>query len=226
MKNKKLIIAIDGHSSSGKSTIAKSLAKELNYVYIDTGAMYRAITYKLLTNNIDFDDLDKIEKILKTTRIEFKNIDGTNYIFLDNENVENKIRDLYVSSNVSEVSTISIIRRFLVEKQREIGKKGGVVMDGRDIGTVVFPDADLKFFITADLDKRAIRRKKELESKTKRKFDYKEIRENLEKRDFIDSTRKDSPLKISNNSIIIDTSNLTPDEQLSKIMEYIKKKTV
>ncbi|HHH55075.1 MAG TPA: (d)CMP kinase [Bacteroidetes bacterium] len=221
MEDKKLIIAIDGHSSSGKSTIAKDLAKKLNYLYIDTGSMYRAITYKLLINNIDLNNSKEIENLLKNTQLEFKNLNGTNYIFLDGENVESKIRDLYVSSHVSEVSTISQIRKFLVEKQREIGKKGGIVMDGRDIGSVVFPNADFKFFITADLDKRAKRRKKELEAKTGNNFDINDIKENLEKRDFIDSNREDSPLKIAENAIIIDTSDKTREEQLSEILKYI-----
>ncbi len=224
MNNKKLIIAIDGFSSSGKSTIAKSLAKKLKYIYVDSGAMYRAITYKLLKNNIDFKNIDKIKEILKSTTIDFIIQNGENIIFLDNECVEDKIRSLYISSHVSEVSTIPEVREFLVKIQRKLGEKGGIVMDGRDIGTVVYPNADLKFFIDADIDIRAKRRHLEMEAKTGEKINLEEVKNNLVKRDKIDSSRKHSPLKLADDAIVINTDNMTKEEQLQYIFDIVKKK--
>ena len=221
MKKQKLIIAIDGVSSSGKSTIASSLAKLLDYIYIDTGAMYRALTYKLLKNNIDINDPEQIDRILKNTVLEFKLVDGKNTLFLDSKPVGDEIRSLEVSDKVSDVAKIPEIRKFLVDIQRKTGKNGGVVMDGRDIGTVVFPGADLKFFITADIDERAKRRHKELEAKTGRKHDMEEIKSNLEKRDRIDSAREHSPLKKAGDAIVVNTSNMTKDEQLQYILGFI-----
>ncbi len=224
MNNKKLIIAVDGYSSSGKSTIAKSLAKKLGYIYIDSGAMYRAITYKLLNNNINIKNINKIKETLRNTSIYFVIKNGENKIYLDDKCVEDKIRSLYISSHVSEVSAIPEIRNFLVKIQRKLGEKGGIVMDGRDIGTVVFPNADLKFFINADLDIRAKRRHKELEEKTGDNIDIEEVKDNLIKRDKIDSSRKHSPLKIAENAIIVNTGNMTKQEQLEYILNIVKKK--
>ncbi len=224
MDNKKLIIAIDGYSSSGKSTIAKSLAKKLKYIYIDTGAMYRAITYKLLKYNIDFNDIEKIKEILKNTNIDFIIKNDNNTILLDGECIEDKIRSLYISSHVSEVAVIPEVREFLVKIQRKLGEKGGIVMDGRDIGTVVFPNADLKFFIDADVDIRAKRRHLELETKTGEKIDFEEVKNNLLKRDKIDSTRKYSPLKLADDAIVVNTGNMTKEEQLQYILDIVKKK--
>ena len=223
MNDQKLIIAIDGVSSSGKSTIASALAKKLNYIYIDTGAMYRALTYKFLANNVDIHNPQEIKDILKNTTIKFELIDGKNTIFLDNKPVEDVIRTLKVSDNVSEVSKIPEVREFLVKIQRELGKNGGVVMDGRDIGTVVFPDANVKFFITADINKRAKRRQKELEEKTGQKHEFKEVLGNLEKRDRIDSQREHSPLKIADDAILINTDNMTKEEQLEYVLNLIHK---
>lgn len=225
MNNKKLIIAIDGYSSSGKSTIAKSLAKNLQYIYVDSGAMYRAITYKLLKNNIDLKNIEKIKEILENTKIDFVIQNDENKIFLDNECVEDKIRDLYVSSHVSEVSAISEVRYFLVKIQRELGEKGGIVMDGRDIGTVVYPNADLKFFIDADIEIRARRRHLELETKTGNKIDFDEVKNNLTKRDKIDSSRKHSPLKLADDAIVINTDDMTKEEQLQHILDIVKQKS-
>ncbi len=224
MNNKKLIIAIDGYSSSGKSTIAKSLAKKLKYIYVDSGAMYRAVTYKLLKNNIDFKNIDKIKEILKSTTIDFIIQNGENIIFLDNECVEDKIRSLYISSHVSEVSAIPEVREFLVKIQRKLGEKGGIVMDGRDIGTVVYPNADLKFFIDADINIRAKRRHLEMEAKTGEKINLEDVKNNLVKRDKIDSSRKHSPLKLADDAIVINTDNMTKEEQLQYIFDIVKKK--
>jgi CMP/dCMP kinase len=217
-------IAIDGHSSSGKSTIAKSVAAILGYKYIDTGAMYRAITYKMLSGKISTDDIDAIKNLLNTTSIDFYVEENKNFIVLDGLNVESEIRNLKISEMVSEVSAIAEVRDFLVKKQKELGRGFGVVMDGRDIGTVVIPDADFKFFVTASLEIRALRRQTELEEKSKEKVNYDQILANLKKRDEIDSTRKHSPLKIAEDAIIIDTSHLTIEEQLKKIIDIIENK--
>ena len=217
----RLIIAIDGFSSSGKSTIAKALAKSLNLKYIDTGAMYRAITFKLVLNNIQFDDLVKIEEILTTTTIDFSISNGE--IILDGKCIENKIRGLDVSNKVSEVSTIPIIRDFLVKIQRKLGISGGIVMDGRDIGTIVFPNAHLKFFIDANINVRANRRYEELISKGDTNIKLEDIKANLLKRDKIDSGREHSPLKIAPGSILINTEKLTKEEQLEFVIKEVQK---
>ncbi len=217
-------IAIDGHSSSGKSTIARSVAAILDYKYIDTGAMYRAITFKIISGNIFPDDIEGIKNMLANTAIDFYVEGNKNFIVLDGLNVENEIRNLKISEMVSEVSAIAEVREFLVKKQKELGKGTGVVMDGRDIGTVVMPDADFKFFVTASLNIRAERRQMELEEKTKEKVNYDLILSNLKKRDEIDSSRQHSPLKIADDAIIIDTSHLTIDQQLKIIIEIIENK--
>jgi len=217
----KLIIAIDGHSSSGKSTVAKALAHKLNYKYIDTGAMYRAITYKLLKNKISFNDLDAIISILENTTIDFHVTDNTNEVLLDGVCIENKIRSLVVSNSVSEVATIPEIRKHLVKIQQKISNEGGIVMDGRDIGTVVFPNADFKFFVTADIETRAKRRYEELKSKGDKNVSFEEIKANLQKRDRIDSNREHSPLKIADDAIFIDTGKMTREEQLDFVINKI-----
>jgi cytidylate kinase len=219
---KKYRIAIDGYSSSGKSTIARSLARKLAYKYIDTGAMYRAITYKILVNNINIEETDAIKDTLANTSIDFYVMEDENFIMLDGVNIENEIRSLKVSEMVSEVAALPEVREFLSEKQKELGKHEGVVMDGRDIGTIVMPDADYKFFITASLKVRAERRQKELLEKSDGFVDFDQVLKNLEKRDEIDSTRKHSPLTQTKDSFLIDTSDLTIDEQLNKIIEILK----
>jgi cytidylate kinase len=217
-------VAIDGHSSSGKSTIARSVAAILGYKYIDTGAMYRAITFKIISCNISAGDIEGIKNLLANTSIDFYVEGNKNFILLDGMNVENEIRNLKISEMVSEISAIAEVREFLVKKQQELGKGQGVVMDGRDIGTVVMPDADFKFFVTASLNIRAERRQKELEEKSREKVDFEDILSNLKKRDEIDSSRKHSPLKIAEDAFIIDTSNLTADQQLKLIIDIIENK--
>ena len=229
MTVKKIIIAIDGHSSCGKSTMAKSLAQELGYVYIDSGAMYRVVTlYALrmgLINN-GVPDTKKIIAELKNINITFKWDEnaGKNTTFLNDENVEEEIRRLEVSQNVSPISTIAEVRHEMVRQQRENGKNKGIVMDGRDIGTVVFPDAELKIFMTASPEIRAKRRFDELKQKGV-EVDFAEILENVEGRDQIDSNREISPLKKADDALILDNSNLTREEQLKWTLERVKEKT-
>lgn len=222
-KTKNYSIAIDGYSSSGKSTIAKGLASLLKYKYIDTGAMYRALTLKVLNSGISFDDIASISNLMKNTSIDFVYQNGKNILLLDGQNVEEQIRSLKISECVSEISTIPEVREFLVHLQRQLGKGKGVIMDGRDIGTVVMPDADFKFFITANEKVRAERRFKELSEKNNENIIYEDILQNIRKRDKIDSSRRHSPLKIAENAIIIDTSEMTIAEQLDMILKFIAK---
>lgn len=221
MTQKRYRIAIDGVSASGKSTIAKGLAKKLNYIYIDTGAMYRAVTLKILSSHTDIEDKAKMDKMLRNTHIHFENNEGLNNIYLDGKNVEKEIRTLKVSDFVSEVAKIDEVRKFLVDIQKNYAIEDGVVMDGRDIATVVMPDADFKFFITANIEIRALRRMEELALKSESNLSD-EVLSNLKKRDHIDSTRENSPLQKSEDSIEIDTSNMTKEEQLNFILRYIE----
>lgn len=208
------MIAIDGYSGTGKSSTAKQVAARLGYTYIDSGAMYRAVTFFFLKEEIDFSDNDQVISTLKDCNISF---DGPS-IFLNGENVDYHIRTMEVNQNVSQVSAISEVRRKLVEQQRKMGEEKGVVMDGRDIGTIVFPNAELKVFMTADMDVRAERRRKELVKKgIEEEQDI--IKANLEKRDKIDSSREDSPLKKADDAKEIDTSHLTLNQQIDKIVE-------
>jgi cytidylate kinase len=211
---KKITIAIDGYAACGKSTLAKKIAKKLGWIYVDSGAMYRAVTLYFLRKNVDLKNKEDIETTLNEFFISFDNVGRT---ILNGEIVESEIRDSKVSNFVSQVSAISEVRKKLVDLQREIGKEGGIVMDGRDIGTVVFPNAELKLFISADLEIRVERRFKELNGKITRE----EVRENLSERDWIDSTRSDSPLKKADDAIEIDNSYLTPEEQLDKVLELV-----
>lgn len=223
---KKITIAIDGFSSTGKSTIAKQLAKQLGYIYVDTGAMYRAVTlYAMQKNFINKDSFDskKLISDLNKITLEFKfnkNL-GFAEIYLNAKNVEKEIRSLAVSKLVSKVSTISKVRRKLVSQQKEMGKNKGIVMDGRDIGTVVFKDAELKLYMTASADKRALRRYKELLDRGD-EVSYDEILKNVEYRDFIDSTREDSPLVKAKDAIEFDNSNMGLDEQFERIYNLAK----
>ncbi len=223
MKN--IVIAIDGNSGCGKSTTAKAVAKALKYIYIDTGAMYRAVTLFFIRNNVDLKDDKQVEEALNDIRIsfEYNNETGTNDTFLNGENVECEIRQMEVSNLVSPVSEISRVRKKLVEQQRILGNGKGVVMDGRDIGTVVFPDADLKIFMTANLEVRAERRKKELLEK-KSDVNLEEVVDNLRNRDRIDSSRADSPLKKADDAYEIDTSNISFDAQVNQVLELVKEK--
>ncbi|MFC2138110.1 (d)CMP kinase [Bacteroidota bacterium] len=223
--NPKPIIAVDGFSSSGKSTFAKAIAKELNLLYIDSGAMYRAVTYACIKNNcIQSDNTDNLilYDIIANIDIQFiKNKETGNIeTYLDNENIEMQIRDIEVSNNVSAISTIGEVRKRLVELQRSYSANTGVVMDGRDIGTTVFPNADLKIFMTASVDIRAQRRYKELIEKGL-SVNYEEIKQNIEKRDHIDQTRDISPLKKAEDAIELDNSYMTPNEQMDWFLKLI-----
>jgi cytidylate kinase len=219
MKDKKIIIAIDGLSGSGKSSTAKLLAKEMNYKYLDSGAMYRAITLYIIENSIDYKNLKTLKTILDKIELEFikDKVSGSYEIHLNNKNVEQNIRSKKVSELVSEISKISIIRKKLVQMQRTIGDKKGIVMEGRDIGTVVFPKAELKIFMQADLNIRAKRRFNEFE-KLGKKISLEEVKSNLIDRDNKDSNREDSPLKVTSNSLILDTTSITLEEQIEFIL--------
>lgn len=215
---KKIIIAIDGYSACGKSTTAKEVAKELNYRYIDSGAMYRAVTLYFLDHHVSITNPKEVEKALNEIKITFViNSKGISETFLNGINVEGAIRKMKISENVSQISAIKEVRVAMVEQQRKLGKTKGIVMDGRDIGTVVFPDAELKVFLTADMLVRAFRRQKELLER-KDLVDIDEIIENLTKRDQIDSSRKESPLKKAENAISIDTTHITIEEQVDEVV--------
>lgn len=222
---KKIVIAIDGNSGCGKSSTAKIIAKNLKYIYIDTGAMYRAVTLFFIKHKIDLKNDQDVETALKQIDISFEyNIETSkNETFLNGKNVENKIREMEVSNLVSPVSEISQVRRKLVEQQRRLGEGASLVMDGRDIGTVVFPNADLKIFMTADLEIRALRRQKELLEKNTQ-VELEDVIKNLKNRDVIDSTRDDSPLKKADDAFVVDTSNLSFDEQVNHILGLIQEK--
>ncbi len=226
MINKKIIIAIDGLSGSGKSSTAKLLAKEMNYKYLDSGAMYRAVTLYIIENSIDYKNLKMLKTILDKIELEFikDDMSGFYQIHLNNKNVEKKIRSKKVSELVSEISKISIIRKKLVQMQRTIGNKKGIVMEGRDIGTVVFPRAELKIFMKADLDIRAKRRFNEFE-KLGKKISLEEVKSNLTDRDNKDSNREDSPLKVTSDSLILDTTLISLEEQIEFIKKEAKKIT-
>jgi len=218
---KKITIAVDGFASCGKSTLAKGIAKVLDYAYIDTGAMYRAVTLYCIENEVNTEDNDAVQSALNNLDIRFKTIDGKNTTFLNGKNVEEDIRKMYVSKFVSEVAAVSSVRRAMVREQQEMGKEKGVILDGRDIGTVVFPDAELKLFMTASIEVRTQRRLLELQSKGQT-VSLEEITENLQHRDHIDSTRADSPLKQANDAIVIDNSNLSENEQLAMCLVLAK----
>lgn len=216
---KEIIIAIDGGSGCGKSTTAKAVARALHYIYIDTGAMYRAVTLYFIRNEIDLNDEKQVADALNHIHISFKYdpAGGLNEAYLNGENVEGEIRGMEVSNLVSPVSAIPMVRRKLVEKQRAMGNAKGVVMDGRDIGTVVFPNAELKIFMMADLEVRADRRKKELGEKGTQVM-LEDVVKNLDNRDKIDSSRADSPLKKADGAFVIDTSHITFDEQVQRVL--------
>ncbi|MFY0651683.1 MAG: (d)CMP kinase [Cyclobacteriaceae bacterium] len=216
---KKIIIAIDGHSACGKSSTAKVVASFLNYAYIDTGAMYRAVTLYFLDNFVDASNPKSVENALSNIRIHFQNNPKTNKsdVFLNGLNVESEIRDMRVSDKVSEVSAIKDVRVAMVAQQQKMGKGKAVVMDGRDIGTVVFPEAELKVFMTADVDVRAERRQQELLEKGEL-VELDVIKDNLSKRDKIDTTRAESPLVKAEEAVVVDTTHVTFDEQVEQIL--------
>lgn len=219
---KKIIITIDGWSSCGKSTLAKQMAKELGYVYVDSGAMYRAITLYFLRHHIDWTDTAEVNTSLKNIVLAFHRNDksGESEIFLNGENVEYVIRDLVIAEKVSDVATIKQVRTFAVAEQQKMGKNKGIVMDGRDIGTTVFPKAALKIFMTADIAVRVQRRFKEMFEKNPN-ITIEEVKNNLEMRDYIDSNREVSPLKKAPDAIIIDNTNISMEQQLKFALELL-----
>lgn len=211
----KIIITIDGYSSCGKSTLAKQLAKELNYIFIDSGAMYRAITLYFLDNKVDIKDTAAIAAGLRQIKLKFVNNAGSGQsdIWLNGENVEKAIRSMRISNHVSDIAALEAVRHFAVKQQQAMGEKKGIVMDGRDIGTTVFPKAELKIFMTASIEVRTHRRYDELKAKFP-DISLEEVKENLLKRDLIDSTRKISPLRQAKDAITLDNSRLSMPQQL------------
>lgn len=223
--SKKIIITIDGWSSCGKSTLAKQLAKKLGYVYVDSGAMYRAITLFFLRNHIDWTEKKEVQAALKEIHLDFRfneQAEATE-IYLNDENVEYVIRDLIIAEKVSDIAAIKEVRAFAVAQQQKMGAKKGIVMDGRDIGTVVFPKAELKIFMTADNAVRVERRFREMYEKNPN-VTIEEVKNNLEMRDYIDSHREVSPLKKADDAIVLDNTNLTEDEQFQKALSWSKER--
>ena len=213
-----IIVAIDGPAGSGKSTIAKIIAKKFNFTYIDTGAMYRMITLYLLENNIDFDDLKEIEKVLNTVNLDMQ---GDKF-YLNNVDVTTKIREKIINENVSKVASIKIVRSNLVDLQRKVSNNKNVILDGRDVGTVIFPNAQVKIFLIASPEERARRRYKEfLEKKTE--ITYEEVLNSIKERDHIDSTRDESPFVKADDAIELDSTNLTIDDVVNFISKEIEK---
>lgn len=221
----KMIITIDGWSSCGKSTLAKALAKELGYVYIDSGAMYRAIALYFIRNNVERGDDNEVKNALSNINIQFVVNPQTlqSEIYLNDENVEYIIRDLVVAEKVSEIAAIKEVRIFAVAEQQKLGTQKGIVMDGRDIGTTVFPDAEVKFFMTADEAVRVERRFTEMYDKNPN-ITLDEVKANIAMRDYIDSNREESPLRKATDAITIDNTNLSPTQQFDTAMDFVRKK--
>ena len=219
----KIVITIDGWSSCGKSTLAKQLAKQLGYVYIDSGAMYRAITLYFLRHHLNWTDVSEVINALKNIILEFQcnEKNGQSEIYLNGENVEYVIRDLVIAEKVSEVAAIKEVRTFAVAEQQKMGKMKGIVMDGRDIGTTVFPEAALKIFMTADISVRVERRFKEMFEKNPN-ITIEEVKNNLEMRDYIDSNREVSPLRKAVDAIVIDNTNISMEQQLKIALNLLK----
>ncbi len=219
---KKIVVAIDGFSSCGKSTMAKALAKYAGYAYIDTGAMYRAVALYAIDNNlIDAENIDEIglNKALNNIKISFQTINGVQHTILNDVDVESRIRTLEVANGASRVSAIGFVRRALVKAQQEMGNEGGVVMDGRDIGTVVFPNAELKVFVTASAEVRAQRRYDELKAKGEEQ-PYADVLANVEERDYRDTHRAESPLRQADDARLLDNSNLNREEQFELLKTW------
>ena len=231
MEKKKITIAIDGYSSCGKSTMAKDLARDLGYIYVDTGAMYRAVTLFAMQKGL-FNDADgtidstQLQALMPQIKITFAQNEATGRpdTYLNGELVEQQIRSMDVSSRVSTVAALSFVREAMVAQQQAMGAKGGVVMDGRDIGTVVFPNAELKIFVTASAEVRAQRRYDELQQKGM-PADYADILKNVQERDYIDSHREVSPLRQADDALLLDNSHMTIDEQNKWLMEQFEKAT-
>lgn len=224
MKNIK--IAVDGYSSCGKSTLAKQLAAHFGFLFIDSGAMYRAVTLFAIENNIisenDVVDTDRLKKEIKNIKITFQTIDGKNHTFLNGKDVEVEIRQIRVSKRVSIIATLDFVREEMVNLQRNLSEENSVIMDGRDIGTVVFPNAELKLFVTATPEVRAQRRYDELKAKGE-DVNFDEIKANLINRDRIDSTREISPLKQADDAVVLDNSNMTREQQFDFAVKLIEK---
>lgn len=220
---KTTIVTIDGWSSCGKSTLARQLALRLGFVYIDSGAMYRAITLYFIRNHVDWTKEEAVDEALKNINLsfEFNPKSGQSEMMLNGENVEYLIRDLVVAEKVSEVATIAAVRKFAVRQQQKLGARHNTVMDGRDIGTTVFPDAALKIFMTSDISVRIERRFKELYQKNPN-VTLEEVASNLEMRDYIDSNREVSPLRMADDAILLDNTNLTMEEQLEIALKLVK----
>ena len=218
---KNLVVAIDGYSSCGKSTLAKALAKKLGFIYIDSGAMYRAVTLYFLRNQIDMNDHAAAIDALQHIELNFHSRDYESHITLNGEEVSEEIRQMPVSENVSEVSAIKEVRTEMVKQQQRMGKSKNIVMDGRDIGTTVFKDAQVKLFMTADPKIRAERRFKELQSKGDDHTSLEEVFENLAHRDYADTTRKESPLVRAEDAIILDNTDITPEQQLEFALDKV-----
>ena len=222
---KKPVIAIDGFSSTGKSSISKIIAKKLGLIHMDTGALYRGITFYAIQNCLNPDktiDISKLLSSLAEMKLEFQNIDGELQLFLNGKNIDKEIRFPQVSDYVSQVAKEADVRNFLLKTQRDIATKGGIIMDGRDIGTVVLPDADYKFFMTASQDERARRRFLELQAAGE-KTDIETVKQNLISRDKIDSERELSPLKQADDAVLIDNTNINKEETIALILSFIKK---
>jgi|SRR5690554_3382707 len=218
----KIIIAIDGFSACGKSTLAKDLAKQLQYTYVDTGAMYRAITLYFLRNNVNISDSKSVESALDNIKLRFgTEEEGAENIFLNEENVSKHIRQMLVADKVSQVAAIKEVRDFAVKQQQALGANKGIVMDGRDIGTVVFPDAELKIFMTADLEVRIKRRFLEMQAKDPQ-VNLETVKTNLQLRDYIDSNRAESPLTQAADARVLDNSDMTQEEQLALVLKWVK----
>ena len=217
------IIAIDGYSSCGKSTLAKALAKKLDYIYIDSGAMYRAATLYFLRNEVDLENPSAVEEALDNIHLDFHSRDFQSHISLNDEDVSEEIRHMPVSELVSSVSALKSVRKAMVRQQQKMARSKNVVMDGRDIGTVVFPDADLKLFMTADPKVRAERRYKELQAKGE-EASLEEIIENLAHRDYMDTTREESPLTRAEDAIVLDNTSVSEEEQLAFAIEKLSEK--
>ena len=221
---KKIVVAIDGFSSCGKSTMAKALAKYAGYTYVDTGAMYRAVAlYAIDHNMIDEKNINEnaLKEALNVIKISFKTVDGVQHTILNNEDVESRIRTLEVANGASRVSAIGFVRRALVALQQEMGKDGGIVMDGRDIATVVFPNAELKVFVTASAEVRAQRRYDELKAKGEEQ-PYADVLANVQERDYRDTHRAESPLRQADDALLLDNSNMTREEQFELLKSWFE----
>lgn len=218
---KNLVIAIDGYSSCGKSTLAKALAKKLGFIYIDSGSMYRAVTLYFIRNQIKIDDPVAVTNALQNIELNFHSRDYESHITLNGEEVSEEIRQMPVSENVSEVSANKIVRKEMVKQQQRMGKSKNIVMDGRDIGTTVFEDAQVKFFMTADPKIRAERRYRELQSKGDTVTSLEDVFENLAHRDYADTTREESPLTRADDAIILDNTELSESEQLEYALNMV-----